>query len=349
MASKKRLKPKFKRIIRLILLLFILVGAWGAYWAYGEYTYRYSAVVVSKGTVQFYSGTTIGEAADNMAQQGIIASADQMKKVAKERGVENVKAGNYSFDKSDSYRMILSRLLLGRETPVRVTFNNIRTLEQLSGVVSKRMMADSLEFLEYFRVDAQNSTKEDYIAYFIPNTYELYWSESPEKFSERMKAEYQKFWSNPERSNNAQRLGFSPTEIITIASIVDEETNKESEMTDIAGVYINRLRRSIPLQADPTVKFAMGDFTLKRILNKHLSYPSPYNTYLNAGLPPGPICAPSIAAIQATLNYADNAHNYIYFCAKSDLSGYHAFASTLSQHNANARAYHQELNRRKIR
>lgn len=202
-------------------------------------------------------------------------------------------------------------------------------------------MADSLEFIECLK------TKD--ISHFIPNTYECYWTDTPEEFSAKMESEYQKFWSGATRTDRATQLGFSPEEIVIIASIVDEETNAVSEMTEVAGVYINRLRIGMPLQADPTVKYAIGDFTIRRVLTKHLEYDSPYNTYKYAGLPPTAICSPSIAAIDATLSYASSPHNYYYFCANADFSGTHKFASSLSQHNANARAYQRELSRRGIR
>ena len=181
---------------------------------------------------------------------------------------------------------------------------------------------------------------------FIPDTYEFYWTVSPQDFVHRMKREYDRFWT-PERDARRQRSGLSRLEVMTLASIVYEETRKTDEMPRIAGVYINRLRRGIPLQADPTVKYAMQDFALRRILYKHLKYPSPYNTYVNKGLPPSPICMPGKNAIEAVLDFEK--HDYIFFCARPTFDGYHNFARTLSEHNRNARAYSAELNRRKIK
>ena len=174
----------------------------------------------------------------------------------------------------------------------------------------------------------------------MPNTYEFYWNTNAEKFVEKMKGEYDKFW-NAERQDKAKSKGLSPIQVSTLASIVDKETNKTDEMARIAGVYLNRLRNGWLLQADPTLVFAVGDFGLKRVLNIHKEVESPYNTYKYRGLPPGPICIPSLAAINSVL-YAEN-HNYYYFCAKDDFSGYHVFAKTLTEHNRNAERYQRAL------
>ena len=181
---------------------------------------------------------------------------------------------------------------------------------------------------------------------FIPDTYEFYWTVSPTQFIERMRREYDRFWT-PQRDAKRQRSGLSRLEVMTLASIVYEETRQSDEMPRIAGVYINRLRKGWPLQADPTVKYALQEFGLRRILHRHLKYPSPYNTYINKGLPPSPICMPGRNAIEAVLDF--ERHDYMFFCARPTFDGYHDFARTLREHNANARAYSAELNRRKIR
>ena len=180
---------------------------------------------------------------------------------------------------------------------------------------------------------------------FIPNTYEFFWNTSAEKFIVRMHKEYERFW-NDARKAKAGKLNLSPAEVVTLASIVEEETVKSSEKSRIAGVYLNRLRKGIMLQADPTVKFAVGDFSIRRILNKHLLVNSPYNTYRFVGLPPGPINYPSSSTVDAVLNAEK--HSYLYFCAREDFSGYHNFSSTLKQHNKNATAYRQALSRQGI-
>ncbi len=345
----KRLKKPYRRAFKIILLLLGVTALVLGYVLWKEYDYRFTSIAERGGVVQIHKNLSIEQAAEMLHAEGYIPSAEELRDVAKDRGVDSIKAGNYTIAEDESHRSLLGKLSQGHETPVRVTFNNIRTLPQLAGVLSRALMPDSLAFVEYFKQEAAKDGGENFIAYFIPNTYEVYWSESPEEFTERMKKEFEKFWSTGSRAADAEKLGYTPHQIITIASIVKEETNVTSEMDEIAGVYINRLKRDIPLQACPTVKFALNDFTIKRVLNKHIKHPSPYNTYLNAGLPPGPICSPSIAAIDATLDYLNHPHTYLYFCAKADFSGSHAFATTLSKHNANARAYHSALNKRGIR
>ena len=214
-------------------------------------------------------------------------------------------------------------------------------------MVAEQIEADSLTLLAHLTAPATAQkygfTREEFIGMFIPNTYQVWWNISPEALTDRMAKEYDKFWTS-ERTAALARTRLSKKEVINLASIVYEETKVVSEMPKIAGVYINRLRRGMPLQACPTAKYAVGDFTLKRILYKHTQVESPYNTYKHRGLPPGPICMPSIAAIDAVLGYAD--HKWLYFCAKEDLSGRHNFASTLAEHNRNSRRYNEALKRK---
>jgi UPF0755 protein len=180
---------------------------------------------------------------------------------------------------------------------------------------------------------------------FIPNTYSLYWTTTPAGFLFRMKYEYDKFW-NDARKLKAKLAGLTADQVSTLASIVQEESNKNDEKPVIAGVYLNRLRNNWPLQADPTIRFALADYTIRRILTAHLSVDSPYNTYLNTGLPPGPINFPEISSLEAVLNY--RVHDYFYFCAKEDFSGYHNFAKSLSEHNRNAQKYQAAMNKLKV-
>ena len=186
---------------------------------------------------------------------------------------------------------------------------------------------------------------ENIISMFIPNTYEVYWDIGSEELLDRMYREYQNFWDE-QRLSKAEGIGLSAQEVSVLASIVNAESQKSDEFARIAGVYVNRLNRGMALQADPTLVFALGDFTIKRVLNEHKQIESPYNTYMYAGLPPGPIRAPSIAAVNAVLDY--EAHNYLYFCAREDFSGYHNFATNLTQHLRNARIYQNALNKAKL-
>lgn len=337
-------------IAALGLILAVVAGAIG----WKQYDYRFGTAIVRSGTVQVYTGTTFAELGRMLADSGYVKNLRKWESYARSNGLDSVKAGNYALKNGTSYRTALTGFFYGRQTPVRLTFNNIRTMDRLAGVVSKYIEADSLTILETLRdadvIRKTGLTRATFPSLFIPNTYEVYWTLTPEEFVARMKKEHDRFW-NDERRAKAEQLGYTPEQIATIASIVIEETKFKGEMTQVAGVYVNRLRVGMPLQADPTVKFALGDPSIRRVLNKHLTYDSPYNTYKYAGLPPGPICVPPITALDATLAYADadKKHDYYYFCAKADFSGHHAFARTLPEHNRNAAAYAAELNRRGIR
>lgn len=263
---------------------------------------------------------------------------------------QQIKPGRYVIDKPISNLELVNMLLKGRQQPFNVVFNYAERKEDVAAFFATKLEADSAAivnllsdsvYLTAFGLNAANA-----ICLFVPNTYNFYWNTTAEALIQRMASEYGKYW-NEERKQKAAQAGFLPVEVATIASIVQKETNKLDEMPVVAGVYINRLRKNMPLQADPTVLFAINDKSIKRVTGKHLAVPSPYNTYLNAGLPPGPICAPSQQAIDAVLNYAQ--HKYYYFCAKDDLSGYHAFAINLDAHITNAAKYQRALNRMGIR
>ena len=263
---------------------------------------------------------------------------------------QRLKGGRYVLNEGESVIRVVRKLVLGEQTPVKLVVGGARTLPQLAGKLAKQIEADSTTLLCAMR-DKQlrkelGFVKDSTIAMFVPNTYEVWWNISPEKLLRRISREYSRFW-NEERTAKLKRCGLTKYEVMTLASIVYEEVKIPAEMRMIAGVYINRLRRGIALQACPTVKYAMGDFELKRILHKHLKYRSPFNTYLNRGLPPAPICIPSIDAIDAVLNYTE--HKYLYFCARPELDGRHNFACTLSEHNANAQKYAKAIDALKIK
>jgi len=260
-----------------------------------------------------------------------------------------VKPGKYVIDKPLNYNELINILRGGRQTPVKITFSKIRTLNELAVRFGEQLESDSAEIISFFS-DTENFRKdgfkkEDIISVFIPDTYEFYWNTSPVKLYSRMLREYKKFW-NKDRVSKSEEIGLTPVEVSTLASIIDEEASKQDEKPRIAGVYLNRLKRGIPLQADPTIKFAINDFTVNRILYKHLEVDSPYNTYKHSGLPPGPIGCPSVESIDAVLNAEK--HEYLFFAARSDFSGYHNFSRTLSEHNRYANQYQRELNKRRI-
>ena len=263
---------------------------------------------------------------------------------------DEVKSGKYAILPETSLRDLLSKLRSGDQVPVNVTFNNIRKIEELAGKISTQIEADSVSLLNAFQaqenLDQKEVSKETVGTLFIPDTYQVYWNISPQQLFDRLSKEQKNFWNSSNRKEKAESIGLSPLECSILASIVQKESNSKTEQPIIAGVYLNRLRRGMPLQADPTVVFAVGDFTIKRVLNKHLLHQSPYNTYLNKGLPPGPICIPEATAIDAVLNAED--HKYLYFCAKPGYNGGHLFAKNLIDHNKNARTYQRWLSREGI-
>ena len=259
--------------------------------------------------------------------------------------------GRYAIAPSDSWLTTFRTLSRGYQTPVQLTLPSVRTLDKLAGVLSRNLMLDSTEVAWSF-ADSTFAATYGYCtatlpAMFIPNTYEMYWNTSLQAFMERMQKENERFWSQGDRDAQAKALGMTHEEVVTLASIVDEETANNGEKPRVAGLYMNRLHRGIHLQADPTVKFATGDASLRRILNKHLTTDNPYNTYIHKGLPPGPIRIPSVAGIDAVLQYEH--HDYLYMCAKEDFSGTHNFASSFAEHQQNARRYQRALNERGIR
>ncbi len=287
---------------------------------------------------------------DRLEKQGIIENRKSFRWVAIKKGYDkSVKAGRYKIRNDQSNNDLVNMLRSGKQDPVMVVFNNVRTLNHVAGKVSKYLEKDSADFATYFsnpELPAGYGFKaSDFTSMFVPETYEFFWNTSPEVFTERMQKEYDKFWKG-ERDRKAQSMEMSRSEVVTLASIVDEETLYNDENARVAGLYVNRLERGIALQADPTLKFALGDFSRQRILNVDKEIDSPYNTYKFKGLPPGPIAIPSVSAIDGVLNY--ESHNYLYMCAKADFSGHHAFARNYSQHKKNAREYQRALNKRRI-
>lgn len=263
----------------------------------------------------------------------------------------SLKPGHYRFAEKISNRDLVRRLQYGEETPIKLSFtHNIRTREQLAGHMGNKLLLDSAEVIRRLNsaeyMENFGLTPETAVCLFIPNTYEVYWTMTPDQLFARMHKEYQRFW-NEERLAKAKNLGFTPTEIATIASIIASETNKKEEYPTIASIYINRLRRGIALQACPTVIFATGDFTLRRVLKRHLKIDSPYNTYKYRGLPPGPIRLVRPDIIDAVLNSPKT--DYLYMCANPDFSGTHIFSSTYTKHSSVARDYQRALNERDVK
>lgn len=350
MSPKPKAKPRNKTLTYLIVLaLFLFVS-----FSYYAYQLMYTANVDTKGKptyVRIHKDQSYEAVMDSIEAKNVIIDRLAFRFMAKLMDYDKlVKPGHYEIpDKATNYQLI-GILRTGRQTPIRLTFNNIRLKDDLAAKLAGYLDAEEDEFREMFADEAYlkqfGFTPETIMTMFIPNTYELYWNTTPEQLMERMKKEYDKFWT-AERKAKAKKQNLTPKEVSVLASIVEAEQNQHpDERPKIAGAYLNRLKKGMALEADPTVVFAVGDFSIRRVLNKHLQTDSPYNTYKYKGLPPGPINLPSIPSIEAVLNPED--HNYIYFCAKEDFSGYHSFAVTFSEHLENARRYQKALNEKKI-
>lgn len=278
----------------------------------------------------------------------IISKPKALLLVARTLGLKSTSvlpAGCYTVTPNMSYLRLMQRVQRGEQVPVRLTINYMRLPEQFASKVSKQLMIDSVEIMNFITDEAKMSElgyePKHLFALVVRNTYEVWWTISVEQLMLRLKKENDAFWNANGRREKAERLGLTIPEVITLASIVEEETNYQPEKSRVAGLYLNRLHKGIRLQSDPTVKYALKDFALNRILFEHLKVDDPYNTYKYAGLPPGPIRLPSIATIDAVLNAEK--HNYIYMCAHPDFNGTHNFAVTLAEHNRNAAKYHVAL------
>ncbi len=295
-------------------------------------------------------GSTFEQALDSIKIKLKIDNPGVLRWVAEKKNYPSrIRPGRYVIEKGMSCNELINVLRSGKQQPVLVTFSNVKTLCDLAGKVGGKIAADSAQIIAFLS-DTENYrqdgfVRENVISVFLPDTYEFFWNTGAGEFYGRMLREYKKFW-NPERIGKAGEKNLTPLEVSVLASIIDQETSRPDEKALIAGVYLNRLKRGIPLQADPTIKFVVNDPGMSRILRRHLSINSPYNTYKYRGLPPGPIACPAKDGIEAVLN-ADM-HDYLYFVARSDFSGYHYFSRTLSEHNRYAAAYRRELNKRKI-
>lgn len=348
---KEKKKSKIFKPILFAILILLVVGGWFAHEKYNAIFEPNVSGEVSSHFLEVPTGTDYGTLKNLLYDQKIIIDSTSFDWVAQFMKYQTVRAGRYKISQGWNNRRLVNFLKSGKQSTVKVVVNNERTVEEIAGKISKVLELDSLAIISTFldtNLLKQNGYNEEtFISLFIPNTYDFYWNTKPEDLLERMLKENDKFWSAKERRNKAADLQLTPEEIYTLASIVEKETNQNKEKPTIAGVYLNRLEKGILLQADPTVVFANNDFTIRRVLNKHLAKDSPYNTYLYAGLPPGPISTASIASIDAVLNHED--HDYIFFCAKPDNSGTHAFAKTLAGHNVNANKFRRWLSKRGIR
>ncbi len=342
-AAKKKKKFSWTSFL---LLVIVIIGGVGVYILFGPNTGAFT----QHEYLYIRTGATYDQVLETLEESGFVGDMAAFKLVAKALKLpENVHAGRYRVKKRMSNFNIVRMLRSGKQTPVKLVINRLRTKTDFVRLVSMNLEADSnqlrhllgsSDYLDSFGVDTGTA-----MAMIIPDTYEFYWNTTAEKVLEKIHKNHIRFW-NSNRVQKAKAHGVTPVQAVIIASIVDEETNMAGDKPKIASVYLNRIRIGMPLQADPTVKFAIGDFTIKRITSAMLQYNSPYNTYMYPGIPPGPICTPSTGSVNAVLDAPKT--TYLYFCAKEDFSGYSAFASTFEEQIKNANAYRKALDARGI-
>lgn len=351
MLERKRTKGS-GRVARISLLIVFVGLMISVIIVFNKYQSVFSSnVEFSEDHIFLYipTGSSYEEVWNQLNDMNILINKKSFKWVSERKDYpDSVKPGRYRIKNGMSNNELVNMLRSGNQEAVMVIFNNLRTLEQLAGKVSKYLECDSLEMMHHLlspEIPAKYGfTTETFKAMFIPNTYEMYWTSTPMDFTNRMAREYEKFWEK--RDKKLEKLNLTREEVSTLASIVDEETLIDSENKRVAGVYMNRIKMGMPLQSCPTLKYALNDWTITRVLYEYKKVDSPYNTYQHKGLPPGPITIPSVSAIDGVLDYEK--HNYIYMCANADFSGTHAFARNLKQHNLNAKAYQKELDKRGI-
>lgn len=340
-----------KKIFLLILTLLLLAGAGVAYIFYQRIFAPNVKLSKSKSFLYIKTGSNFNQVVDELTSQQILINAESFKWLAEKMNyTERVIPGRYEITDNMNNRQLLQLLRSGKQVPIKLTFNNIRTKSDLASRISHQIEADSLQLIGMLNdsvlLKSESLNSENVLCLFIPNTYEMYWNTDAADFFKRMKKEYDNFWTET-RKQKAAKQELTPVQVSILASIVQSETKQNAEKPRVAGVYLNRLRQNWKLEADPTLVFALGDFSIKRVLNEYKTIDSPYNTYKYFGLPPGPICLPDISSIDAVLNA--ESHQYMYFCAREDMSGFHAFAKDYNTHLLNARRYQAELNRRNIR
>jgi len=345
------MNTKRKILISLIITIVAIVLVSGSFFIYIFLKTNVSANG-GESFVYIYPNSTVNQVVNQIDKVAKIKNHFTFNLVAKALKYTDgkVRAGRYAIFDGMSNLTLIRKLRNGQQTPVKLTFNNIRTKEQLAERLSQQIIADSLSIITLLNdtnyLKPLGLTPETSITLFIPDTYEMYWTTDASTLFKRMEKEYNTFW-NQERLSKAQQIPLSPQGVVTLASIVDEESKYQPELATIAGLYINRLRKGIKLQADPTLKFANFDFAARRVVDSHKKVDSPYNTYQVYGLPPGPICIPSKNAIDAVLNYAHT--DFLFMCAKETFDGTHNFAVSYSEHIKNASRYQQALNKRNIK
>jgi UPF0755 protein len=354
MAKRKGQKGILLKVAIITVIMVVAIGSWKLYSWYKN-IYWPNVSIDGEGSAYLFipTGADLEDVAYLLESQQFIINRHSFEWLAEQKNYkgELVVPGKYQLKNRMSNDELINHLRAGNgRLEVKVTFHNIRTIEELAGKIARNLEPDSIELSNYLNrkdiIEKYGFNQKTFITLFIPNTYNFDWATNPEAIIQRLASEYKQFW-NDSRREKARAIGLSQSEVATLASLVQAEQQRhKSERPRIAGLYLNRLKKGIRLQSDPTVIYATGDFTINRVLTKHLKLDSPYNTYLYAGLPPGPILIPDVDAIEAVLSAEK--HNYIFMCAKEDFSGYHNFASTLREHNNNANRYRAALNKRKI-
>lgn len=347
---RKKKRPTWMRALLVLLTLLIIASLVAGYFVY-RIIFKPNVWTAGNNAASVYipTGSDFDDVKTILYSQGLIIHRNTFEWLARKKKYPGlVKPGHYIVRDGMSNDELVNMLRLGKQSPVMVIFNNIRLKSELASRVANQIEADSASIMALLNdsvyLREAGLVRETALTMIIPNTYEFYWNTSARQFLDRMKREYEQFWDGI-RDRRALEIGMSRAEVVTLASIIEKETNKNDEKARIAGVYMNRLDRKWLLQADPTLVYASGDFGLTRVLNVHKEIDSPYNTYKYPGLPPGPICIPSIASVDAVLNHED--HDFLFFCARDDLSGYHVFSNSITQHNRNARRYREAIENRK--
>jgi UPF0755 protein len=296
------------------------------------------------------TSTPISSVMNELLQNEVISSPYKLDLVQTFYPITTVSSGRYLFRKGMSTKEILSKLKHGQQDPISFTLSTATFIEDVASKAGNKMSFDSLSLMDYLRSDSAQTkyeiNQENQLCLFLPNTHEIYWTTSVEDFVDKFYKDYTVFW-NSERKSKAQSLGMSPNQVYILASMVQKEYSKRNERSKIAGVLLNRLKKSMPLQVDATCKYATKDFAAKRVLSYHTTFTSPYNTYQNQGLTPGPICMPELETIDAVLNA--ESHQYLYYCADPSLNGFHVFSTTYKEHNSVASKYHQRMNELKMK
>lgn len=351
--AKKKKKTSF--LIKILISVFALLFIGLAITAYFVFDRIYQPNVFLGQAKTAYvcipTGSKIEDVSKLLHQKGYIINQASFEWLSEMKNYKNnVYPGRYKIKGGMNNNELINLLRSAQQEPLKLTFNSIRTKEQLAGVISTQIEADSVSllkllnddsFMKKFHLSAENS-----LCLFIPNTYEFYWNTSAEKFINKMGKEYAVFWTT-QRKLQAEKIGLSPVEVSVLASVVQaEQSVHNDEKPIVAGLYLNRISKGMNLESDPTLVYALGDFTINRVLNVHKEIESPYNTYKYPGLPPGPINLPELSSLKAVLNYDRN--DYLFMCAKEDFSGFHNFAKTYEEHCVNAKKYWAALDKKNI-